>query len=182
MFRPPLSNPAQKRTLRPLYANHQATPWGGFLDPDLDVDFDILPGTVMQRLYGEVFAPYTGAANTVPFGLSALFVAPRLGVNEVTGAGTGLFTVWVGDSQAVFEVLAPAFDVDADWPAAGETGSAGAGGRVMLTANSKGRLTPAGVNSLNVIAELIDIPATDKIVVRLNRLDLSTASALAGGS
>lgn len=178
MFRPPLSNPAQKRTLRPLYANHQATPWGGFLDPDLDIDFDILPGTVMQRLYGEVFAPYTGEPGTVPFGLSALFVAPRLNVNEVTGDGTGLFTVWVGGNQAVFEVLAPAFDVDADWPAAGETGPH----RVMLTANDKGRLTPDGVTAENVVAELIDIPATDKIIVRLNQYDLAATADLAGGS
>ena len=110
MFRPPLSNPAQKRTLRPLYATHQATPWGGFLDPDWAQTFDILPGTVMARSYGEVFTPFTGATGQVPFGLSALFVAPTLGVTEVTGDGTNLFTVWVGDSQAVFEVLAPAFD------------------------------------------------------------------------
>lgn len=176
MFRPPLSNPAQKRTLRPLYANHQATPWGGFLDPDLNVDFDILPGTVMQRLYGEVFAPYTGAAGTVPFGLSALFVAPSLGVNEVSSSGTGLFTVWVGGDQAVFEVLAPAFDTTAAWPT--KTGPS----RYMLTANDKGRLTTAGVTSENAIAELIDIPSPDKIVIRLNRVDLSSASALAGGS
>lgn len=176
MFRPPLSNPAQKRTLRPLYANHQATPWGGFLDPDLDVAFDILPGTVMQRLYGEVFAPYTGEAGTVPFGLSALFVAPRLGVNEVSSTGTGLFTVWVGGDQAVFEVLAPAFDVDADWPTT--TGPA----RTMLTANASGRLTPAGVTAENAIAELIDIPSPDKIVIRLNRVDLSSTTDLAGGS
>ncbi|ACH62550.1 hypothetical protein PBI_SEBATA_100 [Mycobacterium phage Sebata] len=178
-FRPPASNPGQKRTLVPRYANTQATPWAGFLDPDLDVDFDILPGTVMQRLYGDVFAPYTGEAGTVPFGLSALFHAPRLGVTEVSSAGTGLFTVWVGDSQAVFDVLAPAFDVEADWPAAGETGPA----RVMLTANSKGRLTPDGVTPENVIAELIDIPSTDKITIRLNRLDLAaTGGGLAGGS
>jgi hypothetical protein len=176
MFRPPLSNPAQKRTLRPLYAQHQATPWGGFLDPDLNVSFDILPGTVMQRLYGEVFAPYTGAAGTTPFGLSALFVAPSLGVNEVSSSGTGLFTVWVGGGQAVFEVLAPAFDTTATWPT--KTGP----GRYMLTANSKGRLTPAGVTSENAIAELIDIPSPDKIVIRLNRLDLSSTTALAGGS
>jgi hypothetical protein len=166
MFRPPLSNPAQKRTLRPLYANHQATPWGGFLDPDLDVNFDILPGTVMQRLYGEVFAPYTGAAGTVPFGLSALFVAPNLGVNEVSSTGTGLFTVWVGGEQAVFEVLAPAFDVEADWPAANATGP----GQILLTANSQGRLTPVGADKDNAIAELVDIPSPDKIVVRLNRV------------
>jgi len=176
MFRPPLSNPAQKRTLRPLYANHQATPWGGFLDPDLDVNFDILPGTVMQRLYGEVYAPYTRAAGTVPFGLSALFVAPNLGVNEVSSTGTGLFTVWVGGDQAVFEVLAPAFDTEANWPTV--TGPA----RTMLTANAQGRLTPTGVTSENAIAELIDIPSPDKIVIRLNRVDLSSATALAGGS
>ena len=175
-FKAPLSNPAQKRTLRPLYAQHQATPWGGFLDPNLNINYDILPGTVMQRIYGEVFAPYTGAAGTTPFGLSALFVAPTLGVNEVTGGGTGLFTVWVGDSQAVFEVLAPAFDTTANWPT--KTGP----GRYMLTANSQGRLTPAGVTSENAIAELIDIPSPDKIVIRLNRVDLSSASALAGGS
>ena len=176
MFRPPLSNPTQKRTLRPLYANYQATPWAGSLDPDLDVDFDILPGTVMQRLYGEVFAPYTGEAGTVPFGLSALFVAPKLGVNEVSSSGTGLFTVWVGGDQAAFEVLAPAFDTEATWPTT--TGPS----RVMLTANDKGRLTPEGVTAENAIAELIDIPSTDKIVVRLNRLDLSSTTDLAGGS
>lgn len=165
MFRPPLSNPAQKRTLRPLYANHQATPYGGFLDPDLDVDFDILPGTVMARLYGEVFTPFTGAEGQRPFGLSALFVAPRLGVNEVSSTGTGLFTVWVGDSQAVFEVLAPAFDVEAEWPTVGNTG-----GQILLTANAQGRLTPEGATADNAVAELIDIPSPDKIVVRLNRV------------
>ena len=176
MFRPPLSNPAQKRTLRPLYANTQATPYAGFLDPNLNIAYDILPGTVMQRLYGEVFAPYVGAAGTAPFGLSALFVAPTLGVNEVSSSGTGLFTVWVGGDQSVFEVLAPAFDTTATWPTV--TGP----GRYMLTANNKGRLTPAGVTSENAIAELIEIPSADKIVIRLNRVDLSSATALAGGS
>jgi hypothetical protein len=181
VFRPPLSNPAQKRTLRPLYANHQATAYGGFLDPDLDIDFDIYPGTVMQRIYGEVFAPYTGATGTVPFGLSALFV--NTGgyngheVNEVTGSGTGLFTVWTGGPDAVFEVLAPAFDTEANWPEA--TGP----GNYMLTANAEGQLTPAGVSPLNAIATLIDIPSTDKIVVSLNRYDFAaTGGTLAGGS
>ena len=178
MFRPPLSNPAQKRTLRPLYANHQATPWGGFIDPDLNINFDILPGTVMARLYGEVFTVYTGAVGQVPFGLSALFVAPNLGVNEVSSTGTGLFTVWVGDGQATFEVLAPAFDTEADWPAVNATGP----GQILLTANAQGRLTPLGADANNAIAELVDIPSPDKIVIRLNRVDLSSATNLAGGS
>ncbi len=172
MFRPPLSNPAQKRTLRPLYANHQATPWGGFLDPDWDHSFDILPGTVMARSYGEVFTPFTGETNQVPFGLSALFDAPTLGVTEVTGDGTNLFTVWVGDSQAVFEVLAPAFDTDANWTVT-------PGVPQGLTGNAEGKLTTTGVTKENVIAELIDVVSTDKIVVRLNRVADSVG---AGGS
>ena len=98
-------------------------------------------------------------------------------MNEVSGGGTNLFTVWVGDSQAVFEILAPAFDTTAVWP----TNMAGA--RVMLTANSHARLTPVGVNPMNAIAELIDVPSPDKIVVRLNRLDLAASGGgLAGGS
>ena len=76
MFRPTLANPAQKRTLRPIYAQHQATPYGGFLDPLWDKSFDILPGSVVYRKSGEIFAPYTGEGNQKPFGLSALFVAP----------------------------------------------------------------------------------------------------------
>ena len=146
MYKVPASHPTQKRTLRPLYANHQATPWGGFLDPDWDRSFDIYPGTVMARLYGDVFTPYTGAGGTVPFGLSALFVAPTLGVDEASGSGTNLFTVWVGESQALFEILAPAFDVEADWPADQ------LGGRIMLTGNSVGQLTTVGVTAENAIA------------------------------
>ncbi len=180
MYYVPQSNPAQKRTLRPLYANTQATPWGCFLDPEwnaVQAGFDILPGTVMTRLYGEVVAPYTGAAGTVPFGISALFSAPELGALESTGGGTSTWAVWVGDSQAVFEILAPAFDTEANWP----TNPGGA--RVMLTGNSHGQLTTTGVSPLNAIAELIDVPSPDKIIIRMNRLDLAaTGGTLAGGS
>lgn len=178
MFRPTLANPSQKRTLRPLYANHQATPWTGFLDPAWNKSFDIYPGSVMYRVNKELFAPFTGAGNQVPFGLSAFFVAPVLGIDEVTNTATNLFTVWVGDGQALFEVLAPAFDTAAvgGWTLATD------GSRQMLTANNKGLLTPAGVNHANAIAELIDVPSPDKIVVRLNRFDLASTVTVAGGS
>ena len=49
MFMVPISNPHLKRTIRPLYAHHQATTWAGFLDPDYDGSPEILPGTVMAR-------------------------------------------------------------------------------------------------------------------------------------
>jgi hypothetical protein len=174
-----MANPAQKRTIRPLYAQHQATTYAGFLNPDWDRSFDIFPGSVMCRLRGEVFTPYTGAGAQKPFGLSALWCAPTTGIDEVTGTGTNLFTVWVGGEQAVFEILAPAFDQTADWTAANETD----GGIRLLTSTNKGLLTPTGVNADNAVCELVDVVSTDKILVRMNKIDYTSASvSLAGGS
>lgn len=170
MFMPPLSNPGLKRTLQPKYAQTQATTKGGFLDPNWNRSFDILPGTVMTRLTKEIFVPFVGSGNQKPYGLSALFVAPTLGVDEVTATGTNLFTVWVGGEQAEFEVLAPAFDATANWTSANVTD----GGFQLLTATNQGLLTPTGANNNNSIAELIDVLSTDKILIRLNRYNFAT--------
>ncbi len=187
MFRPTVANPAQKRTLRPIYAQHQATSYGGFLDPAWTRTFDILPGSVMSRLTAEVFTPYTtGSHGTVnvasgapvlpsvnaqPFGLSALFVAPSLGIDEVTATGTNLMTVWTGAIDAVFEVLAPAFDAGANWSGVNPTD----GGRTLLTANNVGLLTPTGATNYNAVAELVDVESTDVILVRLNPFSFTSA-------
>lgn len=165
MFYAPISNPALKRTLRPVYAQHQATPKGGFLDPNWNRSFDIYPGTVMTRLTKEIYTPYVGSGNQKPYGLSAFFVAPQLGVDEVTATGTNLFTVWVGAEQAELEILAPGFDQTANWTAANVTD----GGYQLLTATNQGLLTPTGVTEANAIAELIDVESTSKILIRLNR-------------
>jgi hypothetical protein len=170
MFRPTLANPAQKRTLRPIYAQHQATPHAGFLNPSWAKTFDIFPGTVMVRLTDEVFTPYTGAAGQRPYGLSALFCAPTLGIDEVTSTGTNLFTVWVGGEQAYFEVLAPAFDTTATWTAPTD------GSIKLLTGNSQGKLTPVGANAANAVAELISVLDTSKILIRLNRFNLGVST------
>jgi len=172
MFRPPISNPALKRSIRPIYAQHQATTYGGFLDPNWNRSFDIFPGTVMCRLTKEIFTPYTGAAAQKPFGLSALFLAPQLGVDETTATGTNLFTVWVGGEQAVFEILAPGFDSTANWSTANIT----LGGTALLTGTAQGLLTPTGATNANAIAELIDVPTTDKILIRLNRFNLGAVT------
>lgn len=174
MFRPPMSNPALKRMIRPIYAQHQATTYGGFLDPNWNRSFDIYPGTVMCRLTKELFTPFTGAGNQKPFGLSSLFVAPQLGVDEVTATGTNLFTVWVGGEQAEFEILAPGFDATANWPAANVTD----GGFQLLSATNTGLLSPTGANNANSIAELIDVETTDKILIRMNRYNFASSVAV----
>jgi len=160
MFKVPLSNPSLKRTIRPLYAQHQATPQGAFLDPNWDRSIDIYPGSVMTRLTKEVFGLYTAAAGQKPYGLSAFFVAPTLGVDEVIDTGSNLFAVWVGNADAQFEILAPAFDATGDW-------SLPTNGSIkLLTGSATGLLTPTGATAANAIAELIDVPSTDKIVIR----------------
>jgi hypothetical protein len=190
MFRPTVANPAQKRTLRPIYAQHQATTYGGFLDPSWGRTFDILPGTVMSRLTAEIFTPFTTgsagtsasatpvlpSANAKPFGLAALFVAPNLGIDEVTATGTNLFTVWNGGPDAVFEILSPAFDLNANWSGLNPTD----GGRTLLTANDVGLLTPTGANNSNAVAELVDVESTDVILVRLNPFNFASSVAVGG--
>jgi hypothetical protein len=182
-----VANPAQKRTLRPIYAQHQATSYAGFLDPNWARSFDILPGTVMCRLTAEVFTPFTTGSsgttsvpaavlpttNAKPFGLSALFVAPNLGIDEVTATGTNLCTVWVGGPDAVFEVLAPAFDLNANWSGLNPTD----GGRTLLTANNVGLLTPTGANNVNAVAELVDVESTNVILVRFNPFNFAASGA-----
>lgn len=190
MFRPTIANPGQKRTLRPVYAQHQATTYGGFLDPDWARTFDILPGSVVSRKTAEIFTPFTtGSTGTSasagavlpsayarPFGLAALFVAPTLGIDEVTSTGTNLFTVWTGGPDAVFEVLAPAFDADANWSGLNPTD-----GRItLLTANNEGLLTPTGANAANAVAELVDVESTSVILVRLNTSNVASSVAVGG--
>ncbi len=161
MFKPPVTNPGLKRTLRPLYAQHQATPQAGFLDPTWNKAFDIYPGTVMVRKSKEIFTPYTGAAGQIPWGLSDFFLAPILGVDEISSMGTGSFPVWRGGPDAMFEILAPAFDPAGDWSLPTD------GSRKVLSATNQGKLTPA-VGAPAIAAaqfELVDVIGTDKIVV-----------------
>jgi len=175
IFYVPIDQVSQKRTIRPIYAQHQATPYAGYLDPNWNRAYDIYPGMVMALNGPEQFTLFTGASNQAPFGLSALFVAPKLGIDEVRFTGANLFTTWVGNQDATFEVLAPAFDPNGTWTYPTN------GSRVMLgattAANSSGPglLSPisGGTNvSTYAIAELLSVTGTTKIYVRMNRLNL----------
>lgn len=128
-----ITNITQKRTLRPLYAQHQATPYGGFLSPNWTKAVDIYPGMVMAKLAGEVFTlagtasgggvlPAAGAtpsaSNVRAWGLSALFCAPTLGIDETQyphDSSLNVFTVWQGGPGNAFEILAPAFASSQAW-------------------------------------------------------------------
>lgn len=161
MFRVTTANLAQQRTIRELYAQHQATEYGGFLDPNWNKAVDIYPGMVMTKTSGEQFTLFTGAANTVPFGLSALFVAPSIGIDESLQGGN-LFTVWTGGPDAVFEVLAPAFDTTASW-VNGATD-------VPIYSTAGGKITNvAGTGALAAkLGRLINVVSATKIVVSIH--------------
>lgn len=172
MFITTFANINRQRTIRPLYANTQATAYAGFLDPSwVKSSANIYPGSVCVKGQGEQFRLYTGAAGEKPFGLSALWVAPNAGIDETATNTTNTFTVWVGDSQAVFEILAPAFDTSADWTPNVD------GSRKLLFATKAahaqgpGLLSPtvAGDVGTDAIAELVEVVSATKIVVRLNR-------------
>lgn len=169
MFRTTLANVAQKRTIRPLYATTQATPWAGYLDPAWGRTVDIYPGMVMTKLANEVFTLAT-TTTAKGFGLSGLFVAPALGIDEVRSSGTNNFTVWTGARDAAFEILAPAFDTTADYTMPTD------GTRKLLSHTTSahpkgpGLLTPSGGSNAasNPVAELISVVGTSKIIVSLN--------------
>lgn len=175
MLRVTMDNIAQKRTIRPLYAHHQATPYACFLDPAWNRSADILPGMVMTKLAGEVvtlFGAGSSAANHEVFGLSALFVAPTLGIDELRSIGHNVFAVWVGDNQSVFEVLAPAFATSATWT--NPTTGAKVPLRVTIGAHADGvgKLTPeaAGATvSSKVAGHLIQVVSATKIIVSLEK-------------
>lgn len=171
MLRVTLDNVGQKRTIRPLYANHQATPYSCFLDPNWDRSVDIYPGMVMTKLDGEKVTLFTLEAHTV-FGLSALFVAPKLGIDELRNINHNVFAAWVGDNQSVFEILAPAFDTSATW--VNPTDGSEVLLRVTIGAHAQGpgKITNAASGatvSTDVVGRLIQVVGTNKIVINLDR-------------
>lgn len=171
-----LKNKYQKRLIRPLYAQTQATPYAAVLDDSLrDAAGDwtlpgaafkykggLVPGTVMTNR-GEQVTVATGAdANPAqrPFGLLANFVAGELddlGDEDFVG-------VWRGP-DAVFEILAPGFDdtgLSAAWDASTQ------GFPVPLYAGTDGRLKYlSSPSNRQVVAHLIERPNANRIVVDL---------------
>jgi hypothetical protein len=113
VLRTPLNLNYQKRTIRPLYANTQATPKAMFLDPAWNFAVDIFPGMVMDRVTavaGNVVTLHASATAGAVVGLADFFEAPTFGIRQITDSGINACAVWVLGPDAEFVVLSPAFD------------------------------------------------------------------------
>lgn len=184
-----LSNAMQKRTLRVLHGQTQATPYAGTLDASLrntDGSFrrplaadtvpvarsadafvlqgGLVPGMVMTKAAGEGFVVATGA-NTVArnFGLLANFVGGTL--DDLQDANE--IGVWYGPGS-VYEVLFPAFD---DTGLAALYAAATPGAPVYMAAGTDGRLKgfadAAALGSRVAVAELIERRSAGVIQIKL---------------
>jgi len=156
MYRVSLDNVGARRTCRPLYERHQATPYATFLDPT-ETD-DIYSGMVLMRTGADTVALYDGTSATAkPFGLSAL--DKNAVINDLDGLNIKPWAVWIGGSDAFFTIDAPAFDDTASWAVPTD------GTRELVYATSAGKLTT--VVDGDPIAELIEVVSDSRIIVRL---------------
>lgn len=180
-----LRNVYQKRLIRPLYAQTQATPYAAVLADEMiasKVSSDwtalagptpftykggVVPGTVMVAKGEQVtIASGADAAGLQRhFGLLANFVGGELddlGDENYVG-------VWRGP-DSVYEILAPGFD---DTGLAAAWAASASGQPVPLYAGAAGLLTAAAnlsggtANGREVVALLIERPSQNRIIVDL---------------
>jgi len=155
----------QKRTIRPLYAWHSATPYAAFLDATAVSTAVLYPGQVACKTTGEQM-DYARGGTDVPFGLFNNFIN---GDMDDLGGGTEI-GVWVGGVDAVFEVLAGPTSVETPLdPTVTWTSFNATRGGAPIYANSVGRLTTtgSGVSTNYEVARLIEAVSNTKIVVQL---------------
>lgn len=134
---------------------------------------DIYPGMAMQKTLGDNVTLLN--ASGTPYGLASFFMAPKLGIDEITEQGVNACAVWVMGPDAEFEVLAPAFDTTASWvdPGNGTTALVYA----YVNGANQGQLCPstgtAGTVSAQPVARLLQVASTSKI--RIGGLQARTA-------
>jgi hypothetical protein len=129
---------------------------------------------VMTKLDGENVTLFGGpggvAAYHKVFGLAAMFVAPTLGIDELLPTGTSNFATWVGGTQGIFEVDAPAFATTPSWSVASDGSKVPLRVTIGAHANGVGKLTPESSGatvSVEIAAYLIKVVSTTQIIVSL---------------
>lgn len=162
----PLSLAWMKRSLRPKYANTQATPKQVFLDPAW-TGVDIYPGMAVVKQAGQQIT-LAAASTDRAYGLANFYEAPVLGLREITDQGINATSAWVLGPDSEFEVDSPAFDASLTW-----TDPASAGQPTLVTAYTsaagakQGQLAPAGTaNTLSLpFARLLEVKSPTTIVI-----------------
>lgn len=162
MIRTTLANAHVQRPFRVLYGWHQATAQDKKLDPAWDRNTPIYPGMVAMKTRGDMVSLINDTG--VPLGFFGLFVGGD-GIDEPLTSGVNSIAVWVLDPGGEAEVLAPAFDTEAEW----EEPDNGTVALVYASTSgaNRGKLVPAGgANaSSQPVARLIRVDGANKIVV-----------------
>lgn len=175
---------AQKRLIRPLYAQSQGYPYACSLDSSLrNTDGSIrlplnadsfngytrtaagytyqgslIPGLVLAKTTGEYVTVHNGGTST-PFGLLGQWIGgtfDNVGQSNQVGA-------WMGP-DSVYELLAPAWN---DTTVSAAVAAAGTGSPVPLYAGADGRLTSTNSGSQVVVATVMDRPSSARLVIKL---------------
>lgn len=156
-----LSRVHQKRTIRPLYAWHQATPYACFLDDAAVGTTVVYPGMVATKTTGEMMK--VAAAADVPFGLFNNFINGEMDELHDDTA----ISVWRGGPDATFEVLAgpTSSETPLDSAVTWTSHNATAGG-VPLYKEANGRLTTTV--SGPITARLVEAVSNAKIIITLD--------------
>jgi len=158
-----VANVGVHRTCTPLYEKYQATPYNTFLDPN--ETGNIYSGMVMYRSGADTVALASGAGTGKPFGLSCL--DRNANIDDVTQVGINAWAVWLGGSNAFFQITAPAFDTTQSYTVSGN----GTRAYLYTASGTPGQLTTtsgaASTLGATPVAELIDVVSPTQIVVRL---------------
>jgi hypothetical protein len=156
-----LSRLTQKRTIRPLYAWHQATPYACFLDTTaVPLATVVYPGQVATKTTGEQMG--LSNATALPFGLFANFIH---GAMDEIGSGTEI-GVWRGGPDATFEILAGPSASESPLAAVTWVSLNATAGGVALFSDANGRLT--NVAGTYRAARLVEAVSNAKIIVTLD--------------
>lgn len=163
MLRVPLNLSYIKRTIRPKYAWTQSTPQAMYVDPAWDKSVDIYPGMALMKTAGENVTLLNGTG--VAYGLSAFYMAPVYGIDEITEQGINACAVWVLAPDAEFDVLAPAFDTGVSWTEPGD-GTLPLVSAYTSGAN-RGKLCPAGTGGAASvpIGRLVNVISPTQITI-----------------
>lgn len=172
---------AQKRLIRPLYAQTQGFPYAASLDPSFrnsdgtlrvpqsgdtaplsrtaaafTMSGSVIPGLVMVKTQGEQVC-VANNSTVQPMGLLGQWLG---GVFDNVGTSNQV-GIWMGP-DSVYELLAPAWN---------DTGVASAiaalpAGQVLLYAQADGRLGITNAGSQVPVARVMDRPSAARLVVQ----------------